>query len=330
MPIAYATISGGCLYQDWQENYGSSGTLAIFATSNFTADDNSSFIAGTGESLRGEFVTESAITVTGNTGTYASYLLPKTDTCTPNTIHYFGVIFDSRGVRRDDYFSDRHLRTSLGNSISELQWALDNQQHITPQPDGAPSTSAMNAAISAAVLNAALNQDYVIGSYSTFAAALAAMPATGATLVINQATSVPSNVSGPSYVTLKFTGKGYLNFTTGATLTHAGPIEASPTKIFYNALSGQGAVILTGLHPVVYPDWWTANMTPGTTDMAGGLQAAITAAPAGSVISFPSSAYRINTPINLRSSPIYKVGKAILYPRAGTHGPQVRYAHNIS
>jgi len=336
MSTPYTTIAGTSFPQDWPEDYGSSGTLAIFATSNFTADDGASFIAGTGESLRGEFVTESAITVAGSTGTYASYLLPTTDTCTPNTIRYFGVIFDSRGSRRDDYFSNRHLRTSLGNSISELQWALDNQQHITPQPDGAPSTSAMNAAISAALLNAALNQDYIIGSYASFAIAVAAMPVTGATLVINQATSVPSNVSGPSYVTLKFTGKGYLNFTTGATLTHAGPIEASPTKIFYNALSGQGTVVLTG---DVYPDWWATN-TQGTTDMAGAINAADASVCSGVVpntdpyagstiaaqgrVNFTGAIYRVNSTLTYRGAPWIGQGVNNTYiARYGSSGATV-------
>lgn len=179
MSTAYTTISANQIQNDWPEEYGASGTLGIFCTDNFTADDGKSFIAGAGDSLSGEFVTEAAITVAAGIATYASYSLPKTDTCTPNTIRYFAVIFDARGNRRDDYYSNRRLRTSLGNTINELAWANDNAQlPFRTQVDTKPNTDQMNVAI-AAVLHA---------------------PSTTTQLGISKSSSTPTDTSNPVHI----------------------------------------------------------------------------------------------------------------------------------
>lgn len=110
----------------------------------------------------------------------------------------------------------------------------------------------------AAAVDARGAQDYVVSEYATFAAAVADMPGTGATLVINTPFNVTADITIPAHVTLRFTHKGSLNITTGEVLTILGPIQAGPTKIFLNALSGQGTVSFAGNKAIdLYKAaWW--------------------------------------------------------------------------
>jgi hypothetical protein len=267
-----SSLVGGNL---WPSNWGASGTLGIYCDNDFVSDDGKSWQGGDGQTLNGEFITKAAITVSSNIPTYSSYTLPQTDYARPNTVHYYGVIFDANGQPRDFLFDDFHLRSSLGSSISFQQWQLDNAVPIKPQPDGAPTTSAMNTAITTAVTNAALNQDYVISSYSSFSAAIDAMPASGATLVINTATGVTANKTVPGYVTLKFTGKGSLTISNGVTVTIAGAIEASPTQIF----SGTGTVSLSGNTSLSRLYWqWFGGAGNNSTDDTAAMQKTLNAA----------------------------------------------------
>lgn len=279
MSTTYTTISSGTLYQDWPEDWGTSGTLGIFCTQSFTADDGRSFIAAAGDSLTGEFVTEAPITVASSTGTYAAYIIPTTDTSTPNTVRYFVRIFDQWGAYRADLFDQpRHLRSSLGSSITELQWANDNAQGpFRPQADTKPTTDEMNLAIAAAIGNAALNQDFVVTDYASFSAAIDAMPGTGATLVVNQASGVTVNKTVPSNVTLKFTGKGSLALSNGVTVTILGPIEAQASQIFSNALSGLGTISFAGNSVLgwVYVEWWGAVSGATAATTLAAFQAAV-------------------------------------------------------
>lgn len=88
------------------------------------------------------------------------------------------------------------------------------------------------------------------------------------------------------------------------------------SKHFDNALSGQGTIILTG---DVYPDWWVANATQGTTNMAGAINAAdasicsgvvpdgpgydgVTVAAQGRVM-FTTGIYRVNSTLTYRGAP---------------------------
>lgn len=128
--------------------------MAVWCDQNFTAEDGKTFLASSGDSLTGEFVSKVSGTVVAGVGTFASYSLPKTDLATPgaNVVRYYARIFNSHGAPTDYFpFSDRYLRSSLGSSISELQWALDNAQRASRQPDTNPTTNQMNAAIQAAL-----------------------------------------------------------------------------------------------------------------------------------------------------------------------------------
>jgi len=172
------------------------------------------------------------------------------------------------------------------------------------------------------ITDASSKLDYNIGDYNSFSEAVDAMPATGATLVINQPTPAIVNKTIPNYVTLKFTGKGELNLTNGVTLTPNGPIEAGIRQIFVNALGGgQGTVSFANNSSIseIYPEWWgaIADATSGSlgTDSTGALNAAF--AQAGRIVRLMKGGYRFisNLPAPICTA-IIGSGKddTILYP----------------
>src|SRR5882724_1954957 len=112
-------------------------------------------------------------------------------------------------------------------------------------------------------------------------------------------------------ITLDFT-LGGTQVVTGETVAARSPILApSAKKIFYNALSGEGIVSLSGS---VYPDWWATNTTPGVTDMTPAINAADLAVCAGAfgddgvtraaqgVVRFSSTIYKISC-VGYRGAP---------------------------
>ena len=121
-----------------------------------------------------------------------------------------------------------------------------------------------------------------------------------------------SSITFDSNVTLDFT-QGGIQVVTGQTVTARAPIIAPPAKrIFYNALGGQGTVVLRG---PVYPDWWTANLVPGTTDMSKAINAADAAICSGAlapdgvtvaaqgIVRFTTAIYRLDSGITYRGAP---------------------------
>src|SRR4029078_11868839 len=77
---------------------------------------------------------------------------------------------------------------------------------------------------------------------------------------------------------------GLLKPVTGHTVTltnfQGGGKDAAQFQVFTNALATQGTVAVTG---TVYPDWWKANASPGTTDMTAAITAADTAVCSGAL-----------------------------------------------
>lgn len=118
---------------------------------------------------------------------------------------------------------------------------------------------------------------YWASQYLTFNAALTAIGASQATLIVSEAQMVATTASIPATLTLQFQGAGSLSITTGNMLTIAGPLIASPTKIFFNAVSGQGTVSFSGNDLITdwYPQWWGA--VDGGTDVGSALVACVAA-----------------------------------------------------
>ncbi len=183
----------------------------------------------------------------------------------------------------------------LGATISFEEWTIANQRIVLANPPLTFYTAAqVDALIETNNIQVAFNQDYVITAYASLSAAVTAAALTDGTLVINEATACPADLTVPSNVTLRFTRKGSIVMTSLKTLTILGPIEADPVKIFFNALSGQGTVSLTSTGQGVRPEWWTSNTTPGTTDMTAAINAAIQAAPSGGYIQLAAWKYLLS------------------------------------
>lgn len=152
--MTYCTISSGQFGFVFPSDFGPTFTMAIWCDTDFDAEDGKRFFASSGDSLTGEFVAKISGTVASGVGTYASYSLPKTNLARPaNVVRYYARIFNSRGAATDYFpFSNRHLRSTLGDSITELMWQIDNEQApFRPQVDTKPNTDQMNAAIAAAL-----------------------------------------------------------------------------------------------------------------------------------------------------------------------------------
>jgi hypothetical protein len=180
----------------------------------------------------------------------------------------------------------------LGATISFEEWTIVNQRIVLANPPLTFYTAAqVDALIEANNIQVAFNQDYVITAYPSLAAAVAAAAVTDGTLVINESTACPSNLSVPTNVTLRFTRKGSIVMTSAKTLTILGAIEADPVQIFFNATSGGGSVDFAGSTSIVqiYPNWWGV----GTVDDADAFDAAF--AQSGQCVFVPEGSYNIGS-----------------------------------
>lgn len=90
---------------------------------------------------------------------------------------------------------------------------------------------------------------------------LTAIGPTRTTIVFPAGTYVMGSVTFPINVGLDFKQGAILSPSTGHTITIAGPILASPTRIFTNIASGQGAISLTGNRSLtrISPVWFGLN-----------------------------------------------------------------------
>lgn len=288
--MAYTVISshqGGNL---WPSDWGTSGTLGIFCTRDFVADDGKSFQQGEGTSLTQQFVTTATITITANIPTYGSFTLPKTDVATPIDARYVGVIFDANGVARDWLFSNFDLVSSLGDSITFLAWWNDNAQKRRYLADTSPSTTQMNTAIAAAILAPATTTRNGIGevtvnpidaahprfvgdndlrvtdasSYVSLADAITAIGATPTRLNISSAQTVSASVSPPATLQINVFGAGSITVASGQTFHPLGPFTAPSYQVFF----GAGSVILNPVTtPIFLAAWWGEKTVtvPGPT-----------------------------------------------------------------
>jgi len=104
----------------------------------------------------------------------------------------------------------------------------------------------------------------------------------------------------PAGIVLELASWALLDIDSGKTLTIPSPrsLLASSTQQIFD---GDGLVTFT--YPgTVYPDWWQENTTPGTTDMAPAINAAMVAGGAGATVQFNTATYLLST---ISGSPTY-------------------------
>jgi hypothetical protein len=122
---------------------------------------------------------------------------------------------------------------------------------------------------------------YDAGAYASFAAAVAAMGATVCPLNVTGAETLAGNVTTPATMNLIIHKGAPLTIPNGITLTINGPYTAGLYQTFI--CTGTGKVVFgAGAVKEVYPEWWTTNTTPGTTEMGVAIQKAIDSINSGS------------------------------------------------
>ncbi len=117
--------------------------------------------------------------------------------------------------------------------------------------------------------------------WDSFAEAVTAISTSEITVKITNSQSISANTTLPSTFYVSVEGAGEFNVASGKTLTFNSPehIDASPNqKIF----TGSGTVAFTN-GGTVFPNQWTKNATPNTTDMGTAMQAALDSIPRGTV-----------------------------------------------
>ncbi len=183
----------------------------------------------------------------------------------------------------------------LGSTISFEEWTIVNQasQLYYWQPNWYTAAQ-VDALIRANNTQVAFNQDYVITAYASLAAAVTAAAITDGTLVINEATACPDNLTVPANVTLRFTRKGSITISAAKTLTLLSVPEAGPYQIFFNAKSDEsGTVSFSGNTALtsICPEWWGENTIPGTTSMTTTIQAALNSLVRGGIVQLQATTY---------------------------------------
>jgi hypothetical protein len=108
---------------------------------------------------------------------------------------------------------------------------------------------------------------YETRDYDTWAAAIASIGSTMATLVVAETIAVSASVAIPTTMTLAFSNGAYLAIATGVTLTINGTLDAPLRKIFDCAGTGKVA-FGAGAVKEVYPEWWGAKGDNATDDTA--------------------------------------------------------------
>ena len=124
-----------------------------------------------------------------------------------------------------------------------------------------------------------------IDNYASLAAAITAIGAAETTLIIHESTTVSTNVTVPSTLTVWFWGQGKLAVATGVTVTINGPLLAPDKQIF--SLTGTGVVRFgnSGL-TIAKAIWWGLTLD-NTGDNSTALQAAINAVTRATSTQFP-------------------------------------------
>lgn len=151
------------------------------------------------------------------------------------------------------------------------------------------------------LVSKAIPIDYYIGNYADLSAAVTAIGASLATLVLDSV-QVTNSLTTPATMTIRCINGGGIQPNTGQTVTILGPIEAGPTKIFYNALASQGTISF-GTSPTnnliqkLPVNWWGA-VGDNSTDNTAAIVATIVAGAKQRTIKFSHGKYLCSSAIS--------------------------------
>jgi len=179
------------------------------------------------------------------------------------------IVLDSNGEAAI-YGNGSYKLKLMDSTESTTFWTIDNWDGIGAQSPAVSNYTSLNAAVSA------------IGSTIT-------------ELLIDTPQTLTASLTVPATLSLRVTGTGSINLA-GYTLTVNGPFQAGLYRVF----SGTGTV--TGLD-YAYPEWWSINTTPGTTDMYSAISSALAST---NVIYLSSTTYRLSAGVTVRSGSTLK------------------------
>jgi hypothetical protein len=160
-------------------------------------------------------------------------------------------------------------------------------------------------------------------SYPSLAAAVTSIGASSAVLVVSNQLAIPSNISIPSTIQLKFSRGGQLLIAKNAIVSINGPVDAGLELIF----AGEGLVKFNKTAATkVYPQWWGAKGDGSTEDTQAVQKAINTVAIAGGGdVIFSKGIYIVNSIV--LDSNVNMVGQgwdSILLQKSGaTYGVSV-------
>lgn len=138
--MALSTISSGSFGIPWPSAWGTSGTLKIIVSNVTFVFGGKTYVQGrVSDPVNQRWCVQSAISVAGGVGTFASFSLPQTDVgitvINGSAIPRFtGIYYDSKGVKRGILFQDWHLSSSLTTSFNFEAWAVDNAAATVVNP----------------------------------------------------------------------------------------------------------------------------------------------------------------------------------------------------
>jgi hypothetical protein len=307
MTIAAVTVP------DWTYG-GTTAKLRIWASEGFFDSNGGMHFGGQVGNLSNVFMTVNC-TVSGTTLTIPSFTLPSTvDSPDRPNVRYTAVIYDSKGTRRDTFFSLNNYRVPIsmgtGTNLTWLQIRTFNNIAQRPPNDTYPTTQQMVTAINAAqpcptsgnsvkgctklsVVPADTTNPIAVGDndprLSTVTTVLTcaglddttpllAAIAAGGTIAITRGTTcaASSSITFPSTVTLRIDRGGLLKPITGQSPVIQGSIDAGAYQIFTNATAGLGTVLITSTDVLeVFPQWWGASRTASAGTNTAALQAMI-------------------------------------------------------
>lgn len=133
---------------------GSTAKLRIWASEGFFDSDGGMHFGGQAGNLTNVFM-EINCTVTGTTLMIPGFTLPSTvDSPDRPNVRYTAIIYDSKGVHRDTFFSLNNYRIPIsmgtGTNLTWLQIRTFNNTQPRPPNDTYPTTQQMTTAINAA------------------------------------------------------------------------------------------------------------------------------------------------------------------------------------
>lgn len=145
-------------------------------------------------------------------------------------------------------------------------------------------------------------------TYTSLQAAVAAISTSVKSVLVSGSETLSADLTIPS--TLEVTlAKGAIITLGNYDLTINGPFNGSLSQHF--SCSGTGVVTFgTGAVKEIYPEWWGDNTTPGTTDMAPAIQAAITASRSSGVVSLLGETYALFTGVVIANPGTHIKGKS--------------------